>query len=37
MDINFINEEKKPKLQKKVNLLAQVGEIVKKALDCCRE
>jgi hypothetical protein len=37
MDINFINEKKKPKLQKKANLLAQVGEVVKKALDCFRE
>jgi hypothetical protein len=37
IDVNFIDEEKKPKLQKKVNLLAQVGEVVKKALDCCRE
>jgi hypothetical protein len=36
-DVNFIDEEKKPKLQKKVNLLAQIGEVVKKALDCCRE
>lgn len=36
-EVNFINEEEKPKLQKKVNLFAQLGEIVKKAIDCCRE
>lgn len=36
-EINLIDEEKKPKLQKKVNLLAKLGEVVKKAVDCCRE
>lgn len=36
-EINLIDEEKKPKIQKKVNLLAKLGEVVKKAVDCCRE
>ena len=36
-EVNFIDEEKKPKLEKKVNLLAKLGEVVKKAIDCCRE
>ncbi len=36
-EVNLIDEEKKPKLQKKVNLLAKLGEVIKKAIDCCRE
>lgn len=36
-EVNLINEEKKPKLQKKVNLLAKLGEVIRKAVDCCRE
>ncbi len=36
-EVNLIDEEEKPKLQKKVNLLARLGEVIKKAVDCCRE
>ncbi len=36
-EVNFIDEEEKPRLQKKVNLLAKLGEVIKKAVDCCRE
>jgi len=36
-DIDFINEEKKPQLKEKVSLLARLGQVVQKAIDCCKE
>ncbi len=36
-EVNLIDEEEKPKLQKKVNLLAKLGEVIRKAVDCCKE
>lgn len=35
-EIRFLNEEKKPK-EKKVSIFEKLGELVKKAIDCCRE
>lgn len=36
-EIAFINEDKKPKKEGAVSLFAKLGEVVKKAIDCCKE
>ncbi len=36
-EIVFINDEEKPAKKGTVGLLAKLGEIIKKAVDCCRE
>lgn len=33
----FLSEEKKPEEKGRVSLLTKLGEIIKKAVDCCRE
>lgn len=35
--ISFLNEEKKPKETGVAGILDKLGEVVKKAVDCCRE
>ncbi len=35
--INFISEEDKPKKQSSTNIFAKLGEIIQKAIDCCKE
>ena len=36
-EISFINEGKKPKVSGTSSILSKLGEIVKKAIDCCKE
>jgi len=36
-EINFINDDKKPQLKQKTTLLAKLGQVVQKAIDCCKE
>ncbi|MCS6956367.1 MAG: hypothetical protein NZM02_00770 [Patescibacteria group bacterium] len=35
-EINFLSENKKPE-EKKISVFEKLGELVKKAVDCCRE
>mgnify|MGYP001060494592 CR=1 FL=1 len=35
--IEFLTEDKKPKVKKSVSIFEKLGELVKKAIDCCRE
>jgi hypothetical protein len=36
-EINFINDDGKPKMQGKLGVLGKLGIVVQKAIDCCRE
>lgn len=36
-EILFINEDRKPEKKEAVNIFAKLGEIIKKAIDCCKE
>jgi len=36
-DIDFISEEKQPKINSSVGIFEKLGQLVKKAVDCCRE
>ena len=36
-EIEFINEEKKPNVKGSTNLFAKLGQVVEKAIDCCKE
>jgi hypothetical protein len=35
--IEFLTEDKKPKIKKSVSIFEKLGELVQKAIDCCRE
>ncbi len=35
--INFISEDNKPEKQVSTNIFAKLGEIIQKAIDCCKE
>lgn len=35
--IDFLTDEKKPKVKKSASIFEKLGELVKKAVDCCRE
>jgi uncharacterized protein (DUF2249 family) len=35
--INFLTDEEKPKVKKTASIFEKLGELVKKAVDCCRE
>jgi uncharacterized protein (DUF2249 family) len=35
--IEFLTEEEKPKVKKSASIFEKLGELVKKAVDCCRE
>lgn len=35
--IDLVNEEEKPKISTSVGIFEKLGEIVKKAIDCCKE
>jgi len=35
--INFLTDDKKPKIKKQVSIFERLGELVKKAIDCCKE
>lgn len=36
-EINFINDDKKPQLKEKTSIFAKLGQVVQKAIDCCKE
>ncbi|MGB9883241.1 MAG: hypothetical protein ACPLRN_01870 [Microgenomates group bacterium] len=36
-EIKFLSDNQKPKLQKSASIFDKLGELVKKAIDCCRE
>lgn len=36
-DIVYLSEEEKPKVEKKGSIFEKLGDLVKKAIDCCRE
>ena len=36
-EVAFISEDKKPKIKEKLGIFARLGEIVQKAIDCCKE
>lgn len=36
-EINFVSEEKKPEKKASIGIFAKLGEIVQKAIDCCKE
>jgi hypothetical protein len=35
--IDFLTDEEKPKVKKSASIFEKLGELVKKAVDCCRE
>jgi hypothetical protein len=35
--IEFLTEDKKPKIKKSVSIFEKLGELMQKAIDCCRE
>jgi len=35
--VDFLNEEKKPKVTGSVGIFEKLGQLVKKAIDCCKE
>lgn len=36
-EIFYLSEDEKPKIKRKVSIFEKLGELVKKAIDCCRE
>lgn len=36
-ELAFISDDKKPKIKEKLSIFAKLGEIVQKAIDCCKE
>ena len=36
-NIEFIDEQEKPKVKQSASLFSKLGEIVQKAIDCCKE
>jgi uncharacterized protein (DUF2249 family) len=36
-EIKFLTDDKKPKVKNKASIFDKLGELVKKAIDCCRE
>jgi hypothetical protein len=35
--VDFISEEKKPTVKKSVSIFEKLGQLVQKAIDCCKE
>lgn len=36
-EVEFVSEDDKPKVKKKASLFEKLGEVVQKAIDCCKE
>ena len=36
-EVAFVSEDKKPEIKGKTSIFAKLGEVVQKALDCCKE
>ncbi|MGF3555288.1 MAG: hypothetical protein ACQXXF_08530 [Thermoplasmatota archaeon] len=36
-EVKFITDDEKPKVKNKASIFEKLGELVKKAIDCCRE